>query len=390
MFNSRRSPMGDAGAILQLSPSSLAALRRCGLATYRRRTASRPGGQRPSNPVARLGNAAHRVLEWTANEAATLALDSSVEQLVRERWLAEARTEEAAAQRHRSEASFGPLQSWPRYATIQESLVVDGSALASELALVPADRLWVERKATDASGYLRGAIDLVLLAADGTATVIDYKAGTVKDEDVEVGGRYRVQLLLYAAMVRDIGPEPVLAQVRPLGGMPIQIQVNDATIDAAVLQARSDVNSYNTAVGSGDIIQLARPSESACRWCEFLLDCPAIWSDPQPDLGDLHNLEGTVIHLQNQQPERVALELHVGDTDENTLVKGLSVRRAPAVKTLRVGDPVRIVGLSRTAGGAYRAGSGRLDIAKLDGLGAQLGGHVSPDEQFDWSREDGD
>jgi hypothetical protein len=330
------------------------------------------------------------VLEWIANEAATLALDSSVEQLVRERWLAEARTEEAAAQRHRSEAQFGPLQRWPRYATIQESLVVDGSALASELALVPADRLWVERKVTDASGYLRGAIDLVLLAADGTATVIDHKAGTVKDEDVEVGGRYRVQVLLYAAMVRDIGPEPVHAQVRPLGGMPIQIKVSDATIDAAVFQARSDVNSYNMAVDSGDIIQLARPSESACRWCEFLLDCPAIWSDPQPDLGDLHNLEGTVIQLQNQQPERVALELQVGDAGETALVKGLSVRRAPALNTLRVGDPVRIVGLSRIAGGAYRAGSGRLDLAKLDGLVAQVGDHVSQDEQLDWSREDGD
>src|SRR5205823_645738 len=158
-------------------------------------------------------------------------------------------------------------------------------------------------------------------------------------------GRYRVQLLLYAALVRDLGPTPTAAQVRPLGRMPRFVPVTDEAIDEAVLSARADMATYNEAVRSGAVLTLARPSESACQWCEFLIDCPAIWSDPTVDLGKIKNLEGKVIQLQSDQPERLALRLETANGADTVLVTGLSAIRAPALADVAIGDWIRIVGL---------------------------------------------
>jgi hypothetical protein len=352
--------MSDAGSISTFSASTVASLRKCGLAVYRRR--SRPGGAGPgpSNPVARLGLAAHRVLAWVADEAPDLATARDLEERIRERWKREVASEEDQARRFYVEAANGPVERWPRFATIQESLIVDGAALAHELAELPSDRRWTERRLDYSEGDLYGWIDLVIVG-DGTATVIEHKTGAVKDGDLGPTGRYLTQVLLYAALVRDAGLSPVGAQIRPLGSAPLDIELSSGIIATALAGARSEVASYNEAVASGETLGLARPSEDACHWCEFLVDCPAIWGSSQPDLGELRNLEGLISDVQVQQGRRLAVRLTVGG--ESVLVSGL---RAPLLGTLAAGDEVRIVGAREVGGGRFRAGRGRTVIVRTD------------------------
>lgn len=353
--------MMEAGSISTFSASTVASLRRCGLAVYRRRIRPSGAGQGPSSPVARLGLAAHRVLAWVANEAPELASSLDVEERVRDRWKHEVALEEAEARQFRVEIGNGPVERWPRFATIQENLVVDGAALARELSELPADRRWAERKVDCADGDFFGWIDLVIVDEAGTATVVDHKAGTVNDADLSPTGRYLTQVLLYAALVRDVGLSPTGAQIRPLGSAPLDIEVSSQVIATAVAAARSDVASYNEAVSSGETLRLARPSEDSCQWCEFLSDCPAVWGASQPDLGEIRILEGTITQVQVQQGQRLAIRLVVDG--ESVLVSGLS---APLFADLGPGDEVRVVGIREVGTGRFRAGRGRTVVVRTD------------------------
>jgi len=382
--------MGEGGRIDRFSPSLVVALRRCGLATYWRRIQFKGQSDAPSNPVARLGNAAHRVLEWVANEAPELANDPGVEARIRGRWIGESAAEEAASHRHVVEASYGPSNRWPRYNTIEESLVVDGAALATELADLSSDCRWAERKGSTSAGDLYGSIDLVIVRDDGTATVIDHKAGTVASEDVGPDGRYRVQVLLYSAIVRDLGLTPSAAQIRPLGRSLIDIMVNDAVIDEAYQSAKSDVARYNTALEQGAVFEMARPSAYACQWCEFLLRCPAARSNQGPGMEELRSLEGTILQLQDQGGGRIALKLAVVDQPSGVVISGLSTAQAPAAAAFSVGDVIRVVGLSQSGATSYRAGGGRFDAALVSTLaesGEQDGS--TPEDALTW-RLDGE
>lgn len=352
------------GLIGKASPSSINALKNCGLAVYRRRIHPRNQGPGPSNPVTRLGTAAHRVLEWIANNVAEYANNPQLEESIRRRWADESTSQEEEAGEQVLERANGPVVRWPKFAQIQEDLVIDGLALAKELAPLPPERVWAEREATNDQGDLGGSIDLVLVNDDNTATVIDHKAGAVTSGDMELGGRYSNQLLLYASLVRDLGPEPTAAEIRPLGRQPFPVEVSDRAIDAAVEAGREEVSTYNTIVRSGNPIQLAKPGEDACRWCEFLLDCEAIWGMDRPDLGGIETLQGTIQKIETAASGVTALRLK--SSDGPVTVTGLSPTRVPAMREFNVGDAVRIVGLAEREAGSYRPGGSRLDAGLLN------------------------
>lgn len=349
------------GSISTFSATTVASLRRCGLAVYRRRTRPSGAGPGPSSPVARLGLAAHRVLAWIATEAPELAGALDIEERIRDRWRNEVALEETEARRFMVEIANGPVERWPRFATIQENLIVDGAALARELGELPSNRRWAERRVDCADGDFFGWIDLVIVGEAATATVVEHKAGTVNDADLNPTGQYLTQVLLYAALVRDAGLTPTSAQIRPLGSAPLDIDVSSQVIATAVAAARSDIASYNETVSSGETLGLARPSENSCQWCEFLSDCPAIWGASQPDLGEIRNLEGTISQIQVQQGQRLAIRLVVDG--ESVLVSGLS---APLFESLAPGDEVRVAGIREVDTGRFHAGRGRTVIVRTD------------------------
>lgn len=335
-----------------VSPSAVARLQSCGLAEYRRRSGT--GGQRPSSPHTRLGNAAHRVFEWIALSASQINGDDA-EALIATRWRDEAQHEFAESLANPYEFSYGSVEQWPTYGRIGAGLKVDGALLAAELADLPQTRCLPEHELQTADGAIRGTADLILLDEEGGATVIDHKTGSVASEHLSGPGGYEQQVLLYVAMARDSGYRPRGAEIRPLGRSPISIDFSSENVDAAVGEAHDQMTRYNEALEADEVIGLARPSETSCGWCPYILDCPAIWNSASPDLGDLLVIEGVVQTVQTLAAS-VALKLETGQGD--LLVTGLpstDVRQVAPTDGVRV----RLSGIRSSAPGQARSIPGR-------------------------------
>lgn len=345
--------MGKPARIEWVSPSAVARLQACGLAESLQRR--QPRGKRPSNPVARLGNAAHRVLEWIAESAPQLGAVHDVEPLIADRWLEEVTREEEANRSNPLEPPYGPAQRWPAYGRITAGLRVDGVGLVEELSSLPRGRRLPEQELFSSDRKIRGTADLILLADDGSATIIDHKTGGVDQDDVGHGGRYEQQILLYVAIARDSGISATKAEIRPLGRRPVPVELSDASVAAVLVEAHAQMRRYNDAVAQDRALDLATPSESSCGWCPFLLECPAVWVDPAPDLGELAVVEGDVETLQVLAS---SLALALRNADGCVTVTGAprtDVRGREPVP----GDRIRVTGLHQTSPGHMRCHPGR-------------------------------
>ncbi len=351
--------MGDPATIDWVSPSAVARLQACGLAESRRRLHSR--GIQPSNPVARLGNAAHRVLEWIARAAPELRDQDDAEDRIASRWLKEVAREFEASESNPLERSYGPPERWPAYGRIAAGLRVDGVALVQELAELPSERRLPEEKLASSDRRIRGTADLIVIDEDGAAVIIDHKAGEVGEGDIEQGGRYAQQVLLYVAMARDSGLSPTKAEVRPLGRASKSVELSDTRLTAVVGEAHAEMAHYNEAVAQGRVVDLARPSGSSCGWCPFILDCPAVWVDPSPDLGELAVVEGQV---ETVQVLVSSLALRLNSMEGSVTVSGVPTADINGLRPAP-GDRIRLTGLRRTSPDHLRSHPGRVRMAVL-------------------------
>lgn len=351
--------MPDPRHIDWISPSAVSRLQACGLAESRRR-AGGGHGKAASSPGARLGNAAHRVLEWVADSAPELAADSQGQQRIADRWGVEVAVEIAESAKHPAERHFGSASRWPSFGRIAATLKVDGMLLAAELSDLAPDRRRAELALASSDGTLRGTADLIVLDDAGNATIIDHKAGEVHDDQVEPDGLYSQQVLLYAAMARDAGITPASAEIRPLGGTPRTIEVTSSAMDDALIEARAQLHRYNQAVDQGGETELANPSEQACRWCPYIIDCSAAWSD-EADLGDLALLEGKVQTVQVLTSSLAIRVLADGDEYQATGLPRTDISGATPV----VGDRIRLARLRESAPRQLRSVAGQTTMLVL-------------------------
>lgn len=306
----------------------------------------------PSNPIARLGNAAHRVLEWVARTAPDLAQDTGAEALIAQRWTAEVAVEVRSAMANALEPPHGPVERWPRYGQTAGAVRVDGAALARELSGFPERQRMAEHELASSDGRIRGQADLIVLNHDEGALVIDHKMGTVGEYDIEPGGHYEQQILLYVALTRDTGIPALRAEIRPLGRPPIPIALSEDRIAAAVEEAHRQLDRYNLAVSAGRELDLATPSESSCGWCPYMLDCPAIWAPEPPDLGEIRLVEGQVSSIQLLHASTAAA-IHTEHGD--VVAVGLPLQDVRNRRP-QPGDRVRITGLRQISNGRLRGG----------------------------------
>jgi RecB family exonuclease len=343
--------VSDKAIIERLSPSTLGALRRCGLSVYLRRSSGAGSGAGPSSPPARLGTAAHEVLEWVANHAPELWTAQDREEQVRSRWTEATKAQESLARRHKQEDGFGPREQWPNFSTIQERVVVEAERLALELHDLPPSRRQAERELRDSDTPLFGTVDLIIVDDADDATVIDHKTAAVSEDDIAEGGKYHAQVLIYAALARDAGLHPTVAEVRPIGRRPISMVVDDTTIDKAIGAALDDLEHYNSMIAAGEALDLARPSADACRWCEFACECPAIWGTTAPLLEGFQAIEGTVTRVERSNRGSIGLQVDsaAGSMRGPVVVAGLTRHRFPLIDTIKEGQIVRISGLVEAA-----------------------------------------
>jgi RecB family exonuclease len=343
--------MSSGGTLGVASPSSLQAIRRCGLAQYRRMREYAGGGESASSPKARLGNAAHEVLEWVALNVESAGDSQDLAAETRMRWN-EALTRQAALSRqHPAESVFGGPEIWPDGPLVKERVLIEAERLADELAHVPLEHRHPEWSLKSELLSLRGSIDLCTTTPEGTARIVDYKALAVHPKDVAPDGRYRDQILIYAALVQDAGYAPVHAEVRPMGRRPLEVSIGPLEVEAAVEQAHRDLDLYNSAVAGGDPESLARPSEDACKWCQFAPSCSPMWSAAPGALGEMQAVAGAVTHIGTSA--RGFVDLRV-DSVSGTIVGEVTIarldpRRVPAVEHLAVGDTIKATGLQLAA-----------------------------------------
>lgn len=256
---------------------------------------------------------------------------------------------------HRELFRTGP--SWPGYATTEERLVIEAGWLATELSSTPDTERWIERALTSSAPAMWGSPDLVTLSDDG-ARIAEFKSGAVGVEDAQPLGRYGLQVLMYAAMVRQLGITITGAEIRPLGRGRLTVEVTEGTIDQAREAVTAALEAFNSAVDAGETLQLARPSDAACGYCPHILRCPAIWAvGGTKELDQLEVLEGTVRRVQQAQVGSVAVELDAtGGTRLGVVtVIGLDPRRLHAVADLHSGEQVRVSGLRSRPGGVALA-----------------------------------
>ena len=79
--------------------------------------------------------------------------------------------------------------------------MIESLRLGEEVSSSPGVERWVERSLSATTPPMRGAPDLIEFGKEG-ASVLEYKSGNVDAVDAEPAGRYGLQVLLYAAMLR--------------------------------------------------------------------------------------------------------------------------------------------------------------------------------------------
>lgn len=239
--------------------------------------------------AARLGTAAHRVLEAIANGA--VAIDADWNSVFEVLWQHEVHRQEQQALSTPHERHLGPARSWPYYGMQRAKL----KRLAYNLWTRQQHRRqarpdrslqaypFTERHYEAFGGRLVGTADVVR-TEQGDLLIEDYKTGAVTEVDAVTGelvarASYVQQLLLYAAMHHNTtGTWPVRGRLIPLDGEPVDIQIDSQQATERVILALNSLESYNKRLAGGTTVDaLASPDPMTCRWCPYHGMCNPLW-----------------------------------------------------------------------------------------------------------------
>jgi putative RecB family exonuclease len=220
--------------------------------------------EEPSS-AAVLGTVVHAVLEHLYDLPAPERTLGAAESLLEPQW-------QALRDKH------------PEYATLhsdaqaEQDWLADGAArvatyfsMENPQRLEPAGREEFLEFQLEDGPLLRGVIDRVDVAADGSIRIVDYKTG--KKPHARYGQQAKFQMRFYALLVERLrGRRPALLQLLYLrdGGTMVLHPTDDdlAMIDMEIRELWDDISA---AARSGDF----RPRRSAlCGWCSFQAHCP--------------------------------------------------------------------------------------------------------------------
>ncbi|MFC7488760.1 RecB family exonuclease [Knoellia sp. CPCC 206453] len=254
-----------------LSPSRAADFKQCPL-LFRFRTIDKLDG--PPSPAAARGTLVHEVLEHLFELPAAERTPEAALALLQPRWasLVEERPELATMIEDDDTLTE---DGWFKAAG---ALVERWFTLENPQRLEPAEReLYVE---TEVDGLtLRGYVDRLDIAPDGSMRVVDYKTGRSPREAFE--GKALFQMKFYALVLwRQRGVMPKLLQLVYLGnGEVVRYEPDEHDLLGLERNVQAVWQAIVRASETGDW----RPRVSKlCDWCDFKEFCPEWGGTPPP------------------------------------------------------------------------------------------------------------
>lgn len=254
-----------------LSPSRAADFKQCPL-LFRFRTIDKLDG--PPSPAAARGTLVHEVLEHLFELPAAERTPEAALALLQPRWasLVEERPELATM------IEDDETLTEDGWFTAAGALVERWFTLENPQWLEPAEReLYVE---TEVDGLtLRGYVDRLDIAPDGSMRVVDYKTGRSPREAFE--GKALFQMKFYALVLwRQRGVIPKLLQLVYLGnGEIVRYEPDEHDLLGLERNVQAVWQAIVRASETGDW----RPRVSKlCDWCDFKEFCPEWGGTPPP------------------------------------------------------------------------------------------------------------
>ncbi len=245
-----------------LSPSRAADFKQCPL-LYRYRAIDRM--PEPPSAAATLGTLVHAVLEDLFELPAPSRTEAAALEMVLPRWLGMLQERPELATLHQSEAAeaqwLGDARERVRtYFELENPTRIepDGRELLVEVQL-------------EDGPLLRGIIDRVDVAADGSLRIIDYKSG--RSPAPQYSGAAKFQMKFYALVIERLRERrPALTRLLYLrDGVHIDLRPSDEDMAAVEHEVRELWREITDAAHTGTF----RPKRSKlCGWCSFQSLCP--------------------------------------------------------------------------------------------------------------------
>jgi putative RecB family exonuclease len=277
-------PVDGVDVLGALSPSRAADFMSCPL-LYRFRTIDRL--PEPPSPDAVRGTLIHKVLEDLFDLPAPERTPEHAHTMLEPAWAALVEQEPELGEMLGAEA--GPeIAAWlancrdvlGRYFTLEDPS-----------RLEPAERELYVEALLDSKLLLRGFVDRIDVAPDGSIRVVDYKSGSAPTEMFEAKALF--QMKFYALVIwKTRGIVPAMLQLVYLGNAQILRYVPD---EAELLATQRKVEAVWQAIRLAEESGDWRPNRGRiCSWCAHRALCPA-WGGtppPLPERGVTVDLEG--------------------------------------------------------------------------------------------------
>lgn len=228
-----------------------------------------PEGKTPSHYKAILGTIAHKLLELSRKGVITNRRDFKA------KW-----KELIAVQEERLKSLYPTLQncSISDFELCNKTWSIANSLIGSYSNGIPIpsgnSSPFGAEKRVQLDGIIKGSIDLVRPFEDG-AEIIDYKTGSVINEEGMIKDSYRLQLNLYAALFEATYDIPVKKlTISAINGTDYDVPKEVINASNLMSEAQSILTKINSLLDTADVSTLCNYSEN-CRFCNIRHLCPS-------------------------------------------------------------------------------------------------------------------
>ncbi|WP_203654366.1 RecB family exonuclease [Demequina activiva] len=253
-----------------LSPSRAGDFRQCPL-MFRLRVVDRI--PEPPSIAPRLGTLVHAVLEHVYDLPARDRTVEAAQAMLPSEWDA------MLAKEPQLEELFEDASARDQFFADARERVATYFTMENPQRLEPAGREEFVEYQLDEGPNLRGVIDRVDVAPDGSIRVVDYKTG--KTPHPRYGQQAKFQMRFYALLVERLrGRRPALLQLLYLrDGGTVVLHPTDDDLAQIEFEIRELWNEIASAARTG---QFRTRKSTLCGWCSFQALCPEFGGTPPP------------------------------------------------------------------------------------------------------------